>query len=135
MFLQPKNQKKFKKFKKGKLSNLEFKSNTLKFGIVGIKSAEPGIISSKQIEAARQTITKKIKRTGKVWIRIFPDLPITSKSKEARMGKGKGSLSFWAIKVKGGTVLFEICGGKESIALDALKSGGYKIPIKTRVFK
>jgi large subunit ribosomal protein L16 len=135
MFLQPKKLKKFKKPKKGKLSKLEFKSNSLKFGTIGIKSSESGIISARQIEAARQAITKKTKRKGKIWIRIFPDLPITSKPKEARMGKGKGSLSFWAVKIKGGTVLFEICGIKENTAFLALKSGGLKLPIKTLIFK
>ena len=135
MFLQPKKLQKFKKTKKGKLSNFEFKSNFLRFGVIGIKSAESGLISAKQIEAARQTIARTVKRAGKVWIRVFPDLPITSKPKEARMGKGKGSLSFWAVRVRAGTVLFEICGVKESTAISALKSGGYRIPLKTRVFK
>ncbi len=135
MFLQPKNLKKFKKIRKGKLRKFEFKSNTLKFGTIGIKAATSGIISARQIEAARQAITRQTKRKGKVWIRVFPDLPITSKPREARMGKGKGSISLWAVKIKGGTVLFEICGIKENVALIALKLGGAKLPIKTLVFK
>lgn len=136
MFLQPKNLKKFKKIRKGKLQKFEYKlNNNLKFGSIGIKSASSGIINNKQIEAARQAITRKTQRKGKVWIRIFPDLPITAKSREARMGKGKGSIKIWTAKIKGGTILFEICGVKENIAEIALKLGGAKLPIKTKIFK
>jgi large subunit ribosomal protein L16 len=125
---------KYKKTKKGKLVNLEFKLNTLKFGTIGLKAAEAGIINSRQIEAARQAIVRKIKRKGKIWIRIFPDLPITSKSTGVRMGKGKGQFSHWGARVRGGTVLFEICGVNISTVLTAFKTGGAKLPIKTRVF-
>ena len=135
MFLQPKNLKKLKKTRKGKIQKLEFKSNNLKFGVIGIKAATSGIITARQIEAARQAITRKTKRKGKIWIRVFPDLPVTSKPREARMGKGKGAISFWAARVRGGTVLFEICGIKENIASDALRLGGNKLPIKTSIFK
>jgi large subunit ribosomal protein L16 len=135
MFLQPKNFKKLKKTRKGKIRKLEFKSNTLKFGTIGLKASTSGIITARQIEAARQAITRKTKRKGKIWIRIFPDLPITSKPREARMGKGKGSISLWAAKIIGGSVLFEICGIKENVASVALKLGGNKLPIKTLVFK
>jgi large subunit ribosomal protein L16 len=134
MFLQPKKLKKLKKTRKGIIRNLEFKSNTLKFGIIGMKAATSGIITARQIEAARQAIARKTKRKGKIWIRVFPDLPVTSKPREARMGKGKGPISFWAARVRGGTVLFEICGIKENIASDALRLGGNKLPIKTAVF-
>ena len=94
MFLKPK-QTKYKKIKKGKLSKFEFKSNKLKFGAIGLKAAESGTITARQIEAARQAIVRKVKRKGKIWIRIFPSLPITSKPTETRMGKGKGSVIYW----------------------------------------
>ena len=134
MLLQPKKIK-FKKVKKGKLVKLEFKSNSLKFGNVGLKASESGIIHARQIEAARQAISRKIKKKGKLWIRIFPDLPITSKPISSRMGKGKGSLSHWGARVRGGTVLFEICGIKDPKVINtALKTGSAKLPIKTKIF-
>ena len=133
MFLQPKKQK-YKKTRKGKLSKLEFKSNVLKFGVIGLKASESGTINSRQIEAARQAMVRKIKRKGKVWIRIFHDLPITSKPTGVRMGKGKGSVSYYAAKVRGGTVIFEICGVNSRTAFGALKTGGVKLPIKTIIF-
>lgn len=125
---------KYKKTKKGKLVKLEFKSNSLVFGTIGLKAAESGIIGAKQIEAARQAITRKIKRKGKVWIKIFPDLPITSKPTGVRMGKGKGQISHWGARVRGGTVIFEICGVNINTATEALKTGGAKLPIKTLIF-
>lgn len=128
------NKTKYKKTKKGKLKKLEFKTNNLKFGTIGLKAAESGILSSKQIEAARQAITRKIKRKGKVWIKIFPDLPITAKPTGVRMGKGKGSISHWGARVRGGTVLFEVCGISIVTAIAALRTGGAKLPIKTRIF-
>lgn len=134
MFLQP-NKLKYKKIKKGKLSKLEFKSNTLKFGEVGLKSETSGMISARQIESARRVITRKMKKKGKVWIRIFPDLPVTSKPTESRMGKGKGTVSHWVSRVKGGTVLFEVCGIPKKVAKEALKSSSSKLPIKTCVFE
>ena len=133
MYNGPK-QTKYKKTKKGKLVKLEFKSNNLKFGTVGLKAAESGVISSKQIEAARQAIVRKIKRKGKVWIRIFPDLPITSKPTGMRMGKGKGQIDHWGARVRGGTVLFEVCGISLNNVLGAFRTGGAKLPIKTKVF-
>lgn len=133
MFLQPKRSK-YKKVRKGKLSNLNYRANTLKFGKIGLKAAESGTISARQIEAARQSINRKINRKGKLWIRIFPNLPITTKPTEVRMGKGKGSVNFWAAKVAGGCVLFELCGVTIKTALAAFKTGGAKLPIKTVVF-
>jgi large subunit ribosomal protein L16 len=133
MFLKP-NQIKYKKVKKGKLSKLEFKSNILKFGSVGLKAAESGILNSRQIEAARQAIVRKIKRKGKIWIKIFPDLPITTKPTGVRMGKGKGQVSHWGARVRGGTVLFEICGVNLNTVVAALKTGGAKLPLKTKIF-
>ena len=135
MFLQPKKIK-YKKTKKGKLKNLEFKSNSLKFGTIGLKSINSAIINARQLEAARQAISRKIKKKGKIWNRIFPDLPITAKPISSRMGKGKGGLSHWGTRVKGGTVLFEICGVKDpKIVLAALKTGAAKLPLKTKILK
>jgi len=92
------------------------------------------MITSHQIEAARRTIARKIKRKGKIWIRIFPDLPITAKPIESRMGKGKGAVSHWVARVRGGTTLFEICGIPRHTAVEALKAGSRKLPIKTKIF-
>lgn len=132
--LERPRQTKYKKIRKGKLVKFEFKSNDISFGVLGLKAAESGIISSKQIEAARRAITRKIKRKGKVWIRIFPDLPITSKPTGIRMGKGKGQVSHWGARVRGGTTLFEVCGINLVTAKSALKTGGAKLPIKTKIF-
>lgn len=133
MFTGPK-QTKYKKTRKGKLSKFEFKANDLKFGTVGLKAAESGLISSRQIEASRQAIVRKMKRKGKLWIKIFPDLPITSKPTGVRMGKGKGQVSHWTARVRGGTVLFEVCGLNFNTICSALKTGGAKLPIKTKIF-
>lgn len=133
MFTRPK-QTKFKKLKKGKIAKYKYKSNCLYFGNIGLKALESGSINSKQIEAARQAISRKIKKEGKVWIKIFPDYPITSKSIGSRMGKGKGQVSHWVSKVKGGTILFEVYCIKIAKALKALKTGGAKLPVKTKIF-
>jgi large subunit ribosomal protein L16 len=134
MFNGPKRIK-FKKTKKGKLVKLEFKANELKFGTIGLKAAEAGILNSRQIESARQSIARKTQRKAKIWIKIFPDLPITSKPTGVRMGKGKGQLSHWGARVRGGTVLFEICGVNTNIIVNALKTAGAKLPIKTKIFQ
>jgi len=133
MFLQPKKTK-YKKTKK-KLSSLklDYKSNKLKFGNIGIKAATSGIITAKQIEATRRVIVKKINRTGKMWIRIFPDFPVTKKPTEVRMGKGKGSVHCWAANVKQGRILFEVCGIPYQKAFTAFAAGGAKLPIKTTI--
>jgi large subunit ribosomal protein L16 len=125
---------KHKNIKKGKLVKLEFKLNDLKFGNIGLKAAESGIINTKQIEAARQAIARKIKRKGKIWIRIFPDIPITVKPTGTRMGKGKGQFSHWGARVRGGTVIFEVCGINVATIFSALKTGGAKLPVKTKIF-
>jgi large subunit ribosomal protein L16 len=133
MFLQPRKTK-YKKTRKGRLKKLEFKANTIRFGDLGLKAEVAGIITARQIEAARRAIARKIKRKGKIWICIFPDLPITAKATESRMGKGKGAVSHWVARVRGGTTLFEICGIPTHIAIEALKSGSKKLPIKTKIF-
>lgn len=132
MFLQPKKIK-YKKLHKNKLLKLEFRSNQLRFGTIGLKALKSGLISARQLEAARQAINRKIKRKGKIWIRVFPVLPVTKKPIEVRMGKGKGSVDHWSVKVKGGTVLFEICGVIKQKAILAFITGGAKLPIKTTI--
>lgn len=133
MFLQPRKTK-YKKVRKGRLKKLEFKANTLRFGEVGLKAKVAGLITARQIEAARRAIVRKIKRKGKIWVCIFPDLPITAKATESRMGKGKGAVSHWVARVRGGTTLFEICGIPTHVAVEALRSGSQKLPIKTKIF-
>lgn len=133
MFLQPKRSK-YKKIRKGTIPRLEFKANKLRFGTIGLKAIESGTLSARQIEAARQSINRKIKRKGKLWIRVFPYLPITAKPTEVRMGKGKGPVDHWAAKIGCGTVLFELCGVTRSTALAAFRTGGAKLPIKTIIF-
>ena len=107
MLLQPKSLK-YKKYKKGRLVKYSFKSKILKFGTIGLKSAKSGIITARQLESARQAINRKISRKGKLWVRVFPNLPVTSKPSESRMGKGKGPVSHWVSKVKAGQLIFEL---------------------------
>ena len=133
MFLQPKKIK-YKKTKKGKLRQLEFKTSKLKFGAIGLKAVKSGMISARQIEASRQAIKRKIKKKGKIWLRIFPNCPITAKPVSARMGKGKGTLSHWSSRVKGGAIIFEICGVKDpNVIRNALRTGCAKLPIQTKI--
>jgi large subunit ribosomal protein L16 len=134
MFLQPKKIK-YKKLRKGKLPKLEYKTISLNFGTIGLKAVESGIITAKQIESARQAINRKLNRKGKIWIRIYPNYPITKKPIEVRMGKGKGSVNQWAAKVGGGTMLFEICGVSKNKAVSAFNSGSVKLPIKTIILE
>lgn len=133
MLLQPKKFK-YKKLRKGKLKKFVYNSK-LNFGLIGLKSTESGLITSKQIESARQAISRKIKRKGgKIWIKIFPNTPITKKPNEVRMGKGKGNLSHWAARIKGGSIIFEIGGVNKKIAIKAFRTGGAKLPVKTKIF-
>lgn len=132
MLLQPKKTK-YNKIKKGKLCKFNYKNN-LNFGTIGLKALESGLISARQIEAARQAIARKIKKKGKIWIKIYPNLPITKKPTEIRMGKGKGNISHWTARVRGGSVLFEICGVNTKTAIKAFKTGSAKLPIKTQIF-
>lgn len=125
---------KFVKTKKGKLIKLEFKTNKLKFGTHGLKAAESGMINVKQIEASYQAIVRKMKTKGKVWTRIFPNLAITSKPTLGKMGKGKGNVSHWNVRVAQGKILFEICGINQNIVFSSLKAGGAKLPLKTKIF-
>ena len=103
------------------------------FGQYALKATEPERVTARQIEAARRAITREMKRQGRVWIRIFPDVPVTKKPTEVRMGKGKGSVEFWAARVKPGRIVFEIDGVPEDVAKEALRLGAMKLPIMTRV--
>jgi len=108
------------------------RKNTIAFGDFGLVAIEPKWITNKQIEAARIAMTRKIKRGGKVWIRIFPDMPFTKKPAETRMGKGKGNPEYWVAVVKPGTVMFEMAGVTRELAVEAMELAGSKLPIKTR---
>lgn len=105
----------------------------LDFGSYGLKALEPERVTARQIEAARRAITRQMKRAGRVWIRIFPDLPVSKKPIEVRMGKGKGAPEFWACRVKPGRIMFEIDGVPDPVAREALRLGAAKLPIKTRI--
>ena len=123
---------KFRKTFKGKTNGIARRGNEVSFGEWGLMSLEPGWITNRQIEAARVAITRQMKRGGKVWIRIFPDKPITKKPAETRMGKGKGNPEYWVAVVKPGRIMFELQGIETALAQQALKLGAAKLPIKTR---
>ena len=129
--LQPKRTK-FRKMHKGRIRGEAKGGSDLNFGTYGLKALQPERITARQIEAARRAMTRHMKRQGRVWIRIFPDLPVTSKPVEVRMGKGKGSVDYWACKVEPGRVMFEIDGVSEDVAREALRLAAMKLPIKTR---
>ncbi len=130
--LQPKRTK-FRKVMKGRIKGTAKGGTTLNFGSHGLKAVEPERITARQIEAARRAITRHMKRAGRVWIRVFPDLPVSSKPAEVRMGKGKGSPDYWAAKVHPGRIMFELDGVSDELAREALKLGAAKLPIKTRI--
>jgi len=130
--LQPKRTK-FRKQHKGRIHGEAKGGSDLNFGSFGLKATEPERVTARQIEAARRAMTRHMKRQGRVWIRIFPDVPVSSKPTEVRMGKGKGSVDFWAAKIKPGRIMFEIDGVGAEIAHEALRLAAMKLPIKTRV--
>ena len=123
---------KFRKTFKGRTKGVATRANAVAFGQWGLMSLEPGWITNRQIEAARVAMTREMKRGGKVWIRIFPDKPITKKPAETRMGKGKGNPEYWVAAVKPGTILFEIGGVNRELAMEAVKLAGSKLPIHTK---
>ena len=129
--LQPKRTK-FRKAHKGRIHGLAKGGTALNFGAYGLKAVEPGRVSARQIEAARRSITRHMKRVGKLWIRIFPDVPVSSKPAEVRQGKGKGSPEWWAARIKPGRIMFELDGVPQSVAREALTLAAAKLPIKTR---
>ena len=130
--LQPKR-KKFRKMHKGRIKGAAKGGTDLNFGSHGLKAMQPERITSRQIEATRRAITRAMKRQGRVWIRIFPDVPVSKKPTEVRMGKDKGSVEFWAARVKPGRIMFEIDGVADDIAREALLLGAAKLPVKTRI--
>ncbi|MBB3972034.1 50S ribosomal protein L16 [Hansschlegelia beijingensis] len=129
--LQPKKTK-FRKQFKGRISGVAKGGFDLDFGAFGLKALEPERITARQIEAARRALTRHMKRAGRVWIRVFPDVPVSKKPTEVRMGKGKGANEFWAAKVKPGRIMFEIDGVSAEIAREALALAAAKLPIRTR---
>lgn len=125
----------YRKVQKGHVRGKAYRGSDLSFGDIGIQALEQGKITSRQIEAARIAINRKIKRGGKLWIRIFPDKPVTKKPLEVRMGKGKGSPEFWVAVVKPGRILYEMEGVEPELALEALRLAAFKLPIRTRVIQ
>ncbi len=130
--LQPQRTK-YRKQHKGRIRGFATSGTELTFGTFGLKALEPDRVTARQIEAARRAITRQMKRAGRVWIRIFPDIPISQKPTEVRMGKGKGTPEYWAVRVKPGRVMFEIDGVAPDVAREALRLGAAKLPVRTRV--
>jgi large subunit ribosomal protein L16 len=130
--LQPKRTK-YRKQQRGRMRGKSYRGSTIMFGEYGLKTIECGKISNRQIEAARIAISRRVKRGGKLWIRVFPDYPETKKPAETRMGKGKGNPEGWVAKVKPGEVLFEISGIEESLAREALRLATFKLAVQTRI--
>jgi len=132
--LQPKKTK-FRKAHKGRIHGNAKGGASINFGEYGLKALEPDRITSRQIEAARRTITRHMKRVGKLWIRIFPDVPVSAKPLEVRQGKGKGAVEYWAARVKPGRIIFELDGVPEEVARGAFERAAAKLPIKTKFVK
>ena len=130
--MQPKRTK-FRKAHKGRIHGTAKGGTALNFGSHGLKAVEPERLTARQIEAARRAITRHMKRAGRVWIRIFPDVPVSSKPAEVRMGSGKGAPEFWVARVKPGRIMFELDGVTDQVAKEALELGAAKLPIKTRI--
>ncbi|MBP1183371.1 MULTISPECIES: 50S ribosomal protein L16 [Methylobacterium] len=130
--LQPKKTR-FRKQFKGRIHGAAKGGFELNFGQFGLKAVEPERVTARQIEAARRAITREMKRQGRVWIRVFPDVPVSSKPTEVRMGSGKGAPDYWAARVHPGRIMFEVDGVAEAIAKEALRLGAAKLPIRTRV--
>ncbi|XGV96455.1 MAG: 50S ribosomal protein L16 [Leptolyngbya sp. BL-A-14] len=123
---------KFRKQQRGRMSGLATRGNELNFGEFGLQAQEPSWITSRQIEASRRAMTRYIRRGGKIWIRIFPDKPVTMRPAETRMGSGKGAPEFWVAVVKPGRIMFEISGVPEATAREAMRLASFKLPIKTK---
>ncbi|GJE60122.1 50S ribosomal protein L16 [Methylobacterium trifolii] len=130
--LQPKKTR-FRKQFKGRIHGAAKAGFELNFGQFGLKAVEPERVTARQIEAARRAITREMKRQGRVWIRVFPDVPVSSKPTEVRMGSGKGAPDYWAARVHPGRIMFEVDGVAEDIAKEALRLGAAKLPVRTRV--
>ena len=132
--LMPKRVK-YRKTQKGKMRGIAYRGSTVSFGEFGMKALDRGWLTNNQIESARVTINRTLKRRGKMWIRVFPDKPITKKPAETRMGKGKGNPEYWVAVVKPGKILFELEGVPEDLARKAIELAGYKLPMKTKFVK
>ncbi len=132
--LMPKRTK-FPKLHRGRMRGKATRGAEVHMGEFGLQSLDPGYVSARQIEAARRAIVRSAKRRGKVWIRIFPDKPITQRAAETRMGKGKGNVEYWAAVVKPGRVLFEVGGMPEEVALKALRLAAYKLSVRTKIIR
>ena len=130
--MQPKKTK-FRKAHKGRIRGVASSGATLSFGQFGLKAMEPDRVTARQIEAARRALTRHMKRAGRVWIRVFPDVPVSKKPAEVRMGSGKGSIEYWCARVKPGRIMFELDGVPDALAREALVLGAAKLPIKTRI--
>ncbi len=130
--LQPKRTK-FRKQHKGRNRGLAHRGSKISFGTIGLKALDHGRMTARQIEAARRAMTRKIKRGGKIWIRVFPDKPITQKPLEVRMGKGKGNVEYWVAQIQPGRVLYEMEGVSEEVAREALELAATKLPFRTAV--
>src|SRR5580658_8528775 len=130
--MSPKKTKYRKQFK-GRIHGLTKAGYSLNFGSHGLKSLDPERVTARQIEAARRAITRQMKRQGRVWIRVFPDVPVTKKPAEVRMGSGKGSVELWAARVAPGRIMFEVDGVTDQVAREALKLGAAKLPVRTRI--
>lgn len=123
---------KYRKTQRGRMKGRAHRGNTISYGEYGLQALEPGWITNRQIEAARVAMTRYIRRGGKVWVKIFPDKPVTAQPAETRMGKGKGSPEYWVAVVKPGRIMFEISGVSEEVAREAMRLAGHKLPIKTK---
>jgi len=123
---------KYRKRQKGRVKGIAARGHRIDFGDFGLKSLEPGWITSRQIEASRIALNRYMKREGKVWIRIFPDKPVTKKPAEVRMGKGKGSPEYWVAVIRPGTIIFEVDGVSEEVAKEAMRLAGQKLPVVTK---
>lgn len=132
--LSPKRTK-FRKYHRGRMKGLALRGNKIVFGTIALQSLSVGFVTARQLEAARRVITRYARRGGKLWIRVFPDKPITFRAAETRMGSGKGNVEYWVSVVKPGKILYEIAGVSDTIARSAMKIASYKIPLKTRVLQ
>lgn len=130
--LSPKRTK-YRKMHRGHLRGKACRNNKLNHGDFGIQALEPVWLTSRQIEAVRRTISRYTKRSGKIWIKVFPDKSVTARAEESRMGSGKGDVDYWVVVIKPGNILFEIKGVTKEIAFAALKTASYKLPIKSRI--
>lgn len=130
--LQPKRTK-FRRYHRGKMNGKANKGNTIVYGNYGLQAVEPGWIKSRQIESGRRVLTRYVRRNGKLWIRIFPDKPVTMRAAESRMGSGKGTPEYWVSVVKPGAIIYEITGINKQEAKKALQIAGHKMPVKTQI--